>query len=143
MPKFRIPVSFVFDGHFDVEARDEAAAVDMVNNGCGMTMRLGVHSNQPDDQVDWEFPPHPEKHIHRLSTPGSGGKVLMLTEDVLEADLSEFIASSDTDSLAELNGHVFGLDVAVEEGGICNVYRCVPIPGEYCDHRVDELKDVK
>lgn len=63
MPKFTIPVTFTFSGAFEVIAEDSDEARDKVKHSCGMTTIGGIHSTLPDEDIDWNFPVHPEKAI--------------------------------------------------------------------------------
>ena len=64
MKTYDIPTEFTFHGVFKVKARSKAEAVEHVTLHCGMVMgSRGVHSSLPDDDVDWDFPIHPEKTV--------------------------------------------------------------------------------
>lgn len=59
---FSIPVSYTFEGYFEIKARDIREAREIALNNCGMTADSGVHTS--DERVmDWSFPTHPEKEL--------------------------------------------------------------------------------
>jgi hypothetical protein len=61
--RFAIPATFVFTGTFSVEAESETQAKEYVDQHCGMVLGGGIHSSIPGEEVDWDFPVHPEKVI--------------------------------------------------------------------------------
>lgn len=64
MKTYNILTEFTFKGVFKVKAQSKAEAIEYVTLHCGMVMGAeGVHSTLPDDEVDWEFPIHPEKTV--------------------------------------------------------------------------------
>ena len=72
--KYRIPVTYTFEGYFDIEADSKAQAEASASNDCGMTTSNGIHSNLSDEDIDWEFPVHPEEKI------GSAKKIIIIAE---------------------------------------------------------------
>lgn len=58
-----VPVKFVFEGKFFIKAESKAQAKEYAENHCGMVTNNGIHSTLPDEDVDWEFPVHPQKVI--------------------------------------------------------------------------------
>jgi hypothetical protein len=60
---FEVPVKFEFDGVFRVKAETPLEANIMVKEHCGMVRGGNIHSSLPDDEVDWDFPIHPEKTV--------------------------------------------------------------------------------
>ena len=60
--KYTVPTSFIFNGHFIVEADSREAAEDLVKQHCALTLG-SIHSSLPDKSVDWDFPIYPEKKI--------------------------------------------------------------------------------
>ena len=58
--RYKVPVKFVFEGHFEIEADNKAQAVEFAKKHCGMTVGA-IRSTLPEDDVDWDFPFHPEK----------------------------------------------------------------------------------
>jgi hypothetical protein len=64
MKVHEVPVRFSFDGVFKVKAKTKALAEEYVRLHCGMVMgERGVHSSLPEEDIDWDFPIHPEKTI--------------------------------------------------------------------------------
>ena len=60
--KYRVPVTYKFEGYFDIEADNEAEAVEFASKHCGLTIGE-VHSTLNDEDVDWNFPVHPEEEF--------------------------------------------------------------------------------
>ena len=63
---YRVPVKFVFEGEFQVEAESASEARDKVNEGCHLVMGQRIEASD-DDIVDWEFDMHSEKTIGRVT----------------------------------------------------------------------------
>ena len=63
MRNFDIPVTFSFSGTFKIKARNIGEAIEHAQKHCGMTTERGIHSSLPCEDVDWDFPCHPEKTI--------------------------------------------------------------------------------
>ena len=64
MEEFEIPTKFIFDGVFKVKAKSLSQAIEYVDKHCGMVIGVrGIHSSLPEEDVDWDFPCHPEKEI--------------------------------------------------------------------------------
>jgi hypothetical protein len=68
MKTYNIPTRFVFNGVFKIRAKSKTKAEEFVRLHCGMVaggngVHGGIHSSLPDEDVDWEFPIHPEKQI--------------------------------------------------------------------------------
>lgn len=66
---FEIPVEFKFSGVFKIKARDAAQAREFAARHCAMTQGRGIHSSLPEEQVDWDFPWHPEKTVGTSDEP--------------------------------------------------------------------------
>lgn len=60
--KYAVRTKFVFSGTFYVEAESRAQAKEDVTQHCGLVLG-DIHSSLPYEDVDWEFPVHPDKHI--------------------------------------------------------------------------------
>jgi hypothetical protein len=54
---------FIFDGTFSVKADNKSQAKEYVEKHCGLVIGGHIHSTLPDEDVDWDFPIHPEKII--------------------------------------------------------------------------------
>ena len=60
-----MPVKFVFEGEFYVEAESAEEAGRIVNEECHLVMGQGIECNA-DEVTDWEFDMHSEKTIGRV-----------------------------------------------------------------------------
>lgn len=65
MARYIVQTKFVFDGVFEVEAKNREEARKMVNENCGLTIMHGIHTNLEDGQVSWFFESHPQKIVSR------------------------------------------------------------------------------
>jgi hypothetical protein len=63
MKKFAVKTRFSFTGAFFVEARNTMEAKGLVEQSCGLVLGGDPHSSLPADEVDWDFPVHPEKKV--------------------------------------------------------------------------------
>ena len=63
MAKFRVRTEYIFSGFFDIEAENAAQAREYVEKHCGLVIGSDIHSSLPDDEVNWEFPVHPDTKI--------------------------------------------------------------------------------
>ena len=61
---FEVPVRYVFSGVFYISADSQAQAEEFAIQHCGMTSSGAIHSSLPDEDVDWDFPVHPERTIN-------------------------------------------------------------------------------
>ena len=59
---FKVHVRYIFEGDFEIVADSKAEAEEYADLHCGMTIG-NVHSTLDDEDVDWEFPVHPEFEI--------------------------------------------------------------------------------
>ena len=60
---YTVPVKFVFKGRFFIKAESKAQANELVEKHCGLVIGGNIHHTLPDEDVDWDFPVHPEKVI--------------------------------------------------------------------------------
>lgn len=60
---YTVPVKFVFEGRFFIKADNNEQAQEYVEKHCGLVIGGNIHSTLPDDDVNWDFPVHPEKII--------------------------------------------------------------------------------
>ena len=60
---YDVPVQFVFEGVFKIKANSLEQAKEYTEKHCGLVLGGDIHSTLPDDEVDWEFPCHPDKNI--------------------------------------------------------------------------------
>jgi hypothetical protein len=64
MKKFSVKTRFVFTGTFFVNAETETEARKWVEEDCGLVIGGGIHTaGHSQDDVDWDFPVHPEKQL--------------------------------------------------------------------------------
>lgn len=63
MKTFDIRTRFIFDGVFEVKAKNGKEAIEKVEKHCGLVIGGDIHSTLPEDEIDWEFNVHPEKRI--------------------------------------------------------------------------------
>ena len=47
------------------ESKEEARQKVLQN--CGLVMGGSIHSTLPDDEINWAFDKHPNKHIDRIT----------------------------------------------------------------------------
>ena len=59
---FEIPVKFTFEGFFKIKASSKEEAEENAEKHCGM-IRGDVQSTLNDEDVDWNFPIHPDMEI--------------------------------------------------------------------------------
>ena len=64
MEVHKIPVRFTFDGVFAIKANSKEDAEEHVRKHCGMVLREHcIQTLLPDEDIQWDFPLHPEKTI--------------------------------------------------------------------------------
>lgn len=63
MKTYAVKTEFSFTGKFFVNAENKEAAREWVEHCCGLVMGGSIHTCLSEEQVDWEFPAHPEKTI--------------------------------------------------------------------------------
>ena len=64
-------------------------------------------------------------------------KELVITEQQLIGDLTEWIGETDADELAAAYGYIFGMDGTTDGSGI---FKFTPIEGQYAGQREKELR---
>ena len=64
---YRVRTQYIFDGVFDVVAKNKEDARQKVLQDCGMVMGGNVHNTLPDDEINWAFDKHPNKRIDRIT----------------------------------------------------------------------------
>jgi hypothetical protein len=72
--KYDVQTMFVFSGVFTIEAETKEQARGYVEEHCGMVNIGGIHSTLPCDDVDWDYPVHPDKVIGRIRISRKKGK---------------------------------------------------------------------
>lgn len=66
MAKYRVQTQFGFNGYFIVEADSITEAKRSIMQDCGLVMGGGIHSNLPDEDINWNFPIHPDMEIQSV-----------------------------------------------------------------------------
>ena len=66
MKQYAVKTRFVFEGCFLINAKNKMQAREYAEKHCGLVLGRDIHSSLPDDDVDWDFPVHPEKFTGRL-----------------------------------------------------------------------------
>lgn len=64
---YRVRTQYIFEGVFDVVAESKEDARQKVLLNCGLVMGGSIHSALPDDEINWAFDKHPNKHIDRIT----------------------------------------------------------------------------
>jgi len=64
--EFEVEVSFVFKGKFLIKAESQEQANEYAEKHCGLVLGRDIHSSLPDEDVNWDFPTHPDKIIHTI-----------------------------------------------------------------------------
>lgn len=63
---YSVPVKFVFEGNFVVEADSASEAREIVERDCHLVMWQSIECNA-EEVEDWEFDTHSEKTIGRVT----------------------------------------------------------------------------
>jgi len=66
MHQYAVKTRFSFSGTFFVVAQSKEEAKEFVEKHCGMVNIGGIHSTLPCEDVDWDFPIHPDKIVDRV-----------------------------------------------------------------------------
>jgi hypothetical protein len=82
--QYVVRTRFVFKGAFFVKARNKDEAKELVEKYCGMTLGRNIHTSLPNEDVDWDFPVHPDKAVGRISA-----KKQLRKEDSHESKLKQ------------------------------------------------------
>jgi hypothetical protein len=61
--KYAVKTRFHFTGTFFVDADTPEEARECVEKDCGLVLGGKIHTCLSEDEVDWDFPIHPEKQI--------------------------------------------------------------------------------
>ena len=64
---YRVRTQYIFEGVFEVVAENKEDARQKVLLNCGLVMGGSIHSTLPDDEINWAFDKHPNKHIDRIT----------------------------------------------------------------------------
>jgi hypothetical protein len=71
---FAVKTRFTFTGTFFVNAENKTQAREYAEQHCGLVMGGSVHSSLSAEEVDWDFPAHPEKGVLSVKRTKRGGK---------------------------------------------------------------------
>lgn len=63
---YAVKTKFVFEGVFEVTAKNKEDAREKVIKDCGLVIGGDIHSTLCYDEVDWDFSVHPTKVIGRI-----------------------------------------------------------------------------
>jgi hypothetical protein len=63
---FKANVTFTFKGDVQVCAEDKEQAQRLLEAEFAMVNNGGVHTTIDDEEIDWDFPVHPDKKITNL-----------------------------------------------------------------------------
>ena len=63
---YRVRTQYIFDGVFDVVAKNKEDARQKVLQNCGLVMGGSIHSTLPDEEINWAFSPHTEVKTGRI-----------------------------------------------------------------------------
>lgn len=73
MADFTVKTRFTFEGEFTIKNVSNAAmALDYVQKHCGLVLGGDVHSSLPEEEVDWNFPVHPNKTFGAVKRSDNG-----------------------------------------------------------------------
>lgn len=94
---YTVPVRYVFKGEFKIKASSIAQAKEYAENDCGLVLGGCIHSTLPAEDVDWDFPIHPEKivgeAIHNVTVEVNMLKSLL--KDYHNRDIDDIIPICD------------------------------------------------
>jgi hypothetical protein len=60
---YTVETRFEFTGTFEVKAKSKQGAIEFVEKHCGLVIGGDIYSTLPDEDINWQFPVHPEKKI--------------------------------------------------------------------------------
>ncbi|MFS2717026.1 hypothetical protein AAH068_19150 [Bacteroides uniformis] len=60
---FDIKVRYLFEGTYTVSANSLEEAREKIRRDCGLVMGGHIHTTLDEEEVEWEFPLHPETCI--------------------------------------------------------------------------------
>jgi hypothetical protein len=66
MKTYAVKTRFVFSGIFHVNAENKAKAKEYVESHCGLVLGGNIHSSLSGENLNWDFPAHPEKAVGRV-----------------------------------------------------------------------------
>jgi hypothetical protein len=68
--RYTVKTRFTFTGTFLITADTKAEAKEYVERHCGLVIGGDIHSTLPNDEVDWDFPVHPDKAVLKVREGG-------------------------------------------------------------------------
>jgi hypothetical protein len=68
--RYTVKTRFAFTGIFVVTAENRKQAEEYVKKHCGLVIGGDIHSTLPDDEVNWDFPVHPDKAVLKVRKGG-------------------------------------------------------------------------
>jgi hypothetical protein len=64
--RYAVKTSFTFTGTFFINADTKMEAYERVEKDCGLVIGGKIHTCLAEEDVDWDFPIHPEKVIVKV-----------------------------------------------------------------------------
>ncbi|GAA2990978.1 hypothetical protein GCM10019997_04580 [Prevotella corporis] len=64
---YRVRTQYIFEGVSEVVSESREKARQKVIQNCGMVMGGDIHSNLPDEEVNWAFSTHPDIRTGRIT----------------------------------------------------------------------------
>jgi hypothetical protein len=64
--RYAVKTRFDFTGTFFITASNKDEAKEYAEKHCGLVIGGSIHTTLPDENVDWDFPIHPETAIGRV-----------------------------------------------------------------------------
>ena len=64
---YAVKARYSFTGTFVISAQNKDEAKEYVEKHCGLVMGRSIHTTLADEDVDWDFPIHPDLAICRIS----------------------------------------------------------------------------
>jgi hypothetical protein len=68
---FTVKTRFTFTGTFFINADTKEDARKLVIENCGLVLGGKIHTCLAEEDVDWDFPIHPEKVIVKVKKAGA------------------------------------------------------------------------
>jgi hypothetical protein len=68
--RYAVKTRFTFTGFFIITAENRNQAAEYVAKHCGLVIGGDIHSSLPADEVDWDFPVHPDKAVLKVRKGG-------------------------------------------------------------------------
>ena len=65
--QYAVKTRFSFTGTFFIKARNKNEAKEFAEKHCGLVLGRHIHTTLPDEDVDWDFPIHPDKTVCQVN----------------------------------------------------------------------------